>query len=1485
MTTAMSLTDLRTAIARMGASVTLSADLPGLTTLVDGWEDVLHAKQFVLGTATIPAADDPSKPLIISGTAKLFDTTSSLTVTVYQLGDGDDAGPECVIAWSQPFESWSPADVYLDPATSQHPDKRFQMLLRKIALQQAELFYSSADLSRSAPAAMACGALPSWLDGPPLDGLTMRGTLQLPDEIRGVLESLIGPLAVLAVDAVVRMESGALVITLQHGFDGASRPTLALFGADGPAAALSRIDLAFPINGAVSALPIATLHAALTEDGAEVDLTVTIDLLGRTATLDARGVAGKAPSLAWFARTAGIATPDLPFDLGHLTLTKLAGTFDLARRTLSRFKATISTEKPLTVLDGTLCFSPDLIVAHDAAATPPLDVSLTGVCTRGQSRLDVVIDPTDGKVTAALQPGSSVDLYSLLGSDVLPHWLTTDLAITDFDLTGNVKTGDFQVALKTTGTISLTIEGESFGVGNVDIIAQHQDKAFAVTAHGTLAICGAQARVALDAGATTTASFTLPEINLADLAKVFLRQIGKPEELGSFTLTSVDVTLSLPGHQFTLNADITDPIPIAGSSSWALEHASFAASRDAQGVHAAIQGTIALAGQRIDLAGQYLGNGAGWLLTGKTPQTQTIGLGTLVGEIAERLGTPVPADLVSAIGAIAINKLDVAVNTHDKSFQCLGEVTTKGTVPLGNRAYEIDLKAHVASTVDATGKRSFAGHLKGDLTIGNAVFAVSFDFGAGRIIRAEWRETGGSALSFTDIADALHIPHHITVPKQLDLGLKAAAFEYHAASSTFMLSAESSILGDAFFTASKDSSGRLGFVFGVDLPHDMQLSNLPGIGTELEPADFLTITQGAVLLSSARFPSYQLPQLPALPPAAAASAFWTPRPTGRSIKPMATGATLQLTQGLSLAAIVDFAATNDVRAQNLRAITRRDQLLLQIAIGPGGLTLIGAMPGSAAIDSGKSRLTLTQPAVRIDIGIEVTFQLSGGIAFTVNKTPITATARLMINESEAQVAIEIAGQQQPLPPPPGIKGLHIASFGVVMGVYFAPPGLDLGLTGNFTIGNVQTLADDKFGIVLEVIEEAANILYLAFDMDQLDLGTALTLFTDRNDPALVRDLNIVKASDLAFHWCDSVVTLPDGSVVPPGFGFSASLDVLGFGAHADLEVSIADGIHGQAQLAPFALKDVLKVAGDDQGLTRVYEEINGSWQQVTNTSVTRQLPPLPRRTETIVAAGGPIIQFNCKQAPFIQCGMNVDLFEAHAAVMADAEPSGFAFGLDFEPAGIDKFTLNCTLQDSDHFSASADLKMLIKADIGPIHVKGADVGRLHLTTTFGGHLAISLDPSRFELALGGSFDINGVSCQPPQLRLESAPAKLAELPQSLIALIAANADDIFKGLLEDGARWAGLVKGGVITGAGDVATTLKNTYHMTGDQARQAMQKAGYAANDAAGAIQRAYGTVADTIKDKGQQAIDSVAHEGHHAVHSAEKTGDEVRDKLRHLF
>ncbi len=880
----------------------------------------------------------------------------------------------------------------------------------------------------------------------------------------------------------------------------------------------------------------------------------------------------------------------------------------------------------------------------------------------------------------------------------------------------------------------------------------------------------------------------------------------------------------------------------------------FAYSKNAQ--PSKFQGALAtkmtLGGVLLNFSAQLnQSSGAGLVFSG-TAGPGSIPLGQFVQQAAHQIGASLPQSLVQAIQDIQIENLEVSFDTQKKSFQFIGNAKIKGVIPLGAKSYELQTRAKLFSAVDqATGQRSFTGNLEADLQIGKAMFVVSFDFGPNaKIFKGQWRTTDGTAIGFEDIAEALGIPHTISVPQGLDLGLKSAAFEYHSADNMFMLSAESSLFGDAFFTGGKGQSGSWGFIFGVNLPPRAKLSSLPVIGKDLKAADFLTFKQSAVMLSSTTFKNVVLPGLPALPPAqpAVSTQLVAPSASGRNVKPVAGGATLQLTPGLSLAASLDFSASSsDRKTHNLLSIVGGDELLLQVSIGQSGLSLYASLSGKVGIPSGKTRLALTSPAIRIDLTTEVVFQLSGGMSFVINGAQIVATARLIISETEAQVAVDISSDHGSLPSPPGVKGLHIQNFGMIMGVFFEPPGLDLGLQGKFRIGQVQGTRDDEFAIVLEVIEELPNILYLSFYVDKLDLGQVITLFTDKTEPAIVQAMEIVKASDLSFHWSEGVVVLPDGSIGQPGFGFSGSIQIFDFGAHADLEVGVTTGIHGDAEMSPVNLKGVLEISGDGKGISRTYQQLNGQWTLVANNSIVRQKPVPPTRQEVIVPPGGPVIQFNSSSSPFVHVNWLVTLFDVvKTRTEVTISSSGFAFLLTYDVVGIEHFSLNCTLKDRDHFSASAIFHLGVDERVGPIRVAGIDCGSLHLVVRIDAGMSITLDPTLFAMGINGSFNFEGLAFSIPTVNVSVAPSSLKELPAKIAQQIKDHADQLFAALFADAKKWAEMIGRGVVVGVTDMSNALKNAYHKTAQEAAQLMKAANQAANTVAAGLKTTYGLTAD---------------------------------------
>lgn len=1005
----------------------------------------------------------------------------------------------------------------------------------------------------------------------------------------------------------------------------------------------------------------------------------------------------------------------------------------------------------------------------------------------------------------------------------------------------------------------------ALGLGTIAIDAMRADfsvstrKLTQVSLDGHLTLGGGRVDLALQmlpdlmftgTLAKTAAGQPVPTIALNALAAQVLRDSA---DLPSVLVDQLDLsayphlgTYSVKAH--TSENWAWDVSGTGAGTTLALQQISFHAERSPQGATGGLQAQLGLSGFAVNLSAEYAKPGAGWLLTGTGANPRGVNVSDLVRDLLAKLGATATGDLVSAVQNLRVANLAATLDTHTKSFTFAADTTTTGQVPLGLKTYNLGFKVALSSDIDATTrKRGLSGHLEADLTIGNALFALNFDFGAASVVSGSWRSADGSTLHFLDIAQAIGINDAVVIPGGLDLGLKSASFDYHVTEKLFTLSAESSIFGDAFMTTATGSDGRWGFVFGVDAPQASHLSSIPGIGGDLHAADFLTFDQASILIASNSFKNFSIPALPKLPPQAKMQADRAI--AGRAIAPLASGTKLQLAQGLSFAMEIDFASGSaDRRLANLRSIVGGSKLLLQAAIGPSQISFFVELEGKVSIPAGgNGGLALSNPAIRIDVLPMIAFQLSGGIGFSIQGTPVTATARLIISESEAQVAISLAADQKPLPGFPGVKGLHLEQFGVEMGVFFEPPGVDLGIQGKCQIGEVQTLQSDQFAIVLEMIGEVPNILYLSFYIDKLDFGQVVTLFTDRAEPATVKAMEIVKASDLSFHWSENQVVLPDGTVATPGFGFSATIQILSFAAHAELEVGIAQGIHGRAEMSPINLKNILQIKGDGKGISRTFQEIQGQWTEVTNSSIVRQVPALPTRHDMVISAGGPVIEFNALSSPFVHINWNVTLFDlVRQTVDVTITDTGFSFVLTYQLGTIARFDMHCVMASATNFSAGASLSIHLDATIGPIRFLGANVGTLHLVVDVAAGIDIKLDPSQFHLGLSGHFQFEGLSLTMPTVNLTVAPSSLKELPGQALAQIRNSADQIFHDLFSGATRWADMIGRGVVTGVTDMANTLKTAYKVAANDAAQLMRTAKQSADIVAGGLKTAYGLTSD---------------------------------------
>ena len=123
--------------------------------------------------------------------------------------------------------------------------------------------------------------------------------------------------------------------------------------------------------------------------------------------------------------------------------------------------------------------------------------------------------------------------------------------------------------------------------------------------------------------------------------------------------------------------------------------------------------------------------------------------------------------------------------------------------------------------------------LTGAFVIGQEEFNFELDLGTAKSeITATWAQTG-DPLEFSDIASALGWDSMPTPPENLDLGLTDAQLTYNFSNATVALTAHSVNYGELVFASQSSEAGSRQYVFALEVPADIELSNLPVVGDKL----------------------------------------------------------------------------------------------------------------------------------------------------------------------------------------------------------------------------------------------------------------------------------------------------------------------------------------------------------------------------------------------------------------------------------------------------------------------------------------------------------------------------------------------------------------------------------------------------------------------------------------------------------------------------
>ena len=1141
-----------------GSPLVLSAMLPGLAFAARIWADVLNSRALPLTDAAMSAG----QALIeITGTLDVLTGPEPVTVRLFQpAGSTDPAEVECLVIWEAPRDGWSPAAAYLLPAGESVADTASQTLLRGLSIDGARRVFSSFDFTQNALAAGTPGLLPDWLaDHVPDAGLTVIGDLRLPAAVADTLKTVVDLSGALAITANIDVALDNLQLRVSHRFDETSPPSFKPFG-NGPEASFEALELTFPIDGWGSALAEARLVAALTGEDVGMDISLGVDLVRSQAVLAAtRSQTRPAPSLDWAVSNLAISggAPQLPFDLGAITLAEIGGSLDLGGKGLTAYSAEFATSKPIGLFGDVITLQPSLHIDVQRGDAPSSNVELFGhwiLGSDGDCAIETLIDVSTGDLCARLAEGSSLQLPDFVAKE-LPDFLVADIQILDIDINGNHETGTFAATLETLGTLGLTVEGELFGVEDIGFAMTYDGQAYSTSGHGVLDMFGAAIGVRFAvAGDAVGLSFALTSLNLSDLAEVFLSALGTKADLGDLALKDLRFDLERPTGNFRVRASLGSPVHLGGDTAWAVDEAIFEAARTgpgAEGLTAALSGVMTLGGIPLALSVDY--SDAQTRFKGQTDPAAEVDLTDLLSDVFARFGFSLPPQIPD----LRLRNLAFEYNSSTRDWAFSGDSTVAAKVQLGDAEHDIHTRLDLKVGTGADGKRTYAGFLRGELKLGSAMFQVEYDFGDASILKGHWDGSGG-ALQFSDLAKSHGIEHSLQPPGGMALDLQSAAFEFEIAKSRFVLTAASKY-GEAFFIAS-DVSGQWDFAFGVLL----QFSDIPGFPS-LGP---LNLEDAVLILSTVADDKFAVPGLPnrAAPPG-------LPLTAGHAFPILTAARPMRLSPGVSVAALLSFGDGSDPILRNLGDLVGSSELLIQATFDEtaDSASFLSYLNGSLTIaGAGNEKLVLSNVFIKLEAE-PLAVLISGSVLIPFDHVTLEATGALAVSENGMQALFQIKamadGRPAALPSPFGLRGVELDEIDVEVGVIFEPPGVDLGIKGKFNIGG-QAPGANEFIVVLELEGEVPNPIYLSTHIQTLSIKEIVTIYSGDSVSQVPAVIDALKAEDLSIYWSEAAgIVLPDGKASQQGFGFNGIVTIGGFSAHAALAVGAA-GVSGEAELPP-----------------------------------------------------------------------------------------------------------------------------------------------------------------------------------------------------------------------------------------------------------------------------------------------------------------------------
>ncbi|MCC6410331.1 MAG: hypothetical protein IT270_01655 [Saprospiraceae bacterium] len=560
---------------------------------------------------------------------------------------------------------------------------------------------------------------------------------------------------------------------------------------------------------------------------------------------------------------------------------------------------------------------------------------------------------------------------------------------------------------------------------------------------------------------------------------------------------------------------------------------------------------------------------------------------------------------------------------------------------------------------------------------------------------------------------------------------------------------------------------------------------------------------------------------------------------------------MRLNKGLSIGARVKFDKKSPIRR-----VIDIEELNGQVTIGAGELAVQVALPLGLKLDAGSgTSLALTSPVLQVKGGTSgAEFDIMGGLDLMLFGQRLNLAGWLSLAEESLTGHIQIIEIPDFIPIPAGsMPGVQIIiekdhPLSLEVGLQFEPAGLDLGVSGSFAVYKNETeLVYGEAVVVLEMIEEVPNPLYVEFSMDEMNIpilmeamtGVQLRLhqlnkvaqvaqegaeFVSEHGPGVtggVADaaagagkaasvgieavesaighvqalMSKVEMEDVRLYWADSIVNLPDGSTAKPGIGMRGKLRVCDWDAFAMMDMSMSGmpGISGHFECEPIQIGNILRIWGDGEGIHKKPKTAEDIYKEKKNNvktlSSVGKLPPknpaaVKDEGDWYLSPGGPVLHFSTRSTPFLHADLHAELFGVlQSDIHAEITDEGFMFDFKVGAGNVATAELECHWWKNEG-QFEAHGNMGIQL-MGDIRpiIPGIDATKISLNTSLDASVSLIVNKDKFEFTANGDFLFQGARLKMPELTITVKFSTLEDLAKLVLDWIVEKAKHIFSEII------------------------------------------------------------------------------------------------------